>query len=117
MKIYIDSDYKCHTAPGDGLTEVQSSFFDEMAPNCIEGYRFVPEGKIWTREDGMEFHGEMIAAWVDCGKLDATQNAYNAERITELESTLAEIKASQSGGSEEKLTELDEAYQEGVNSL
>lgn len=39
------------------------------------------------------------------------------ERTKAILDKIAEIKASQSGGSEEKLTELDEAYQEGVNSL
>lgn len=61
MKIYIDSEFKCYTAPGDGLTAVETDFFDGKAPGVIEGYRFVPEGMRWTREDGTVFAGEMAA--------------------------------------------------------
>ena len=39
------------------------------------------------------------------------------ERKQAILEKIAEIKASQSGGSEEKLTELDAAYKEGVDSL
>ncbi len=84
MKIYIDSDYKCHTSPGEGLTEIQSSFFDGMAPSCVEGYRFVPEGKTWAREDGTRFNGEMIAAWVSSESLDSSQREYEREQVQNL---------------------------------
>ena len=63
MKIYIDSDFKCFTAPGDGLTEVETDFFDGKCAAYIEGYRFVPAGQSWTREDGEVFAGEMASPW------------------------------------------------------
>ena len=92
MKIYIDSDYKCHIAPGDGLTEVQSSFFDGMAPDYVEGFRFVPDGETWTREDGATFNGEMISAWKDWDSLNAIQHTYNTQQVAELESALTDIE-------------------------
>ena len=63
MTIYIDSDYKCHTSPGEGLTAVETDVFDGKCRQYIEGYRFVPVGKRWTREDGQVFTGEMVAPW------------------------------------------------------
>lgn len=91
MTIYIDSDYKCHTSPGKGLTAVETGFFDGKCTAYIEGYRFVPEGETWTREDGTVFHGEMIAPAEDSRILDAAQEAYeeaqkeNADALAALE--------------------------------
>jgi hypothetical protein len=76
MTVYIDSEYKCHTAPGDGLREVESPFFDGKCRRFIEGYRFVPTGESWTREDGVEFNGEMIAPFIDYAILQAYQEQY-----------------------------------------
>lgn len=85
MTIYIDSDYKCHTEPGEGLTEVKTNFFDEgMIPAYIEGYRFVPKGKTWVREDGVEFTGEMVTPWQDWQELDKLQAAHEREQYRPL---------------------------------
>lgn len=61
MTIYIDSKFKCHTSPGDGFTSVETDAFDDKCRQYIEGYRFVPSGQSWTREDGQVFTGEMVA--------------------------------------------------------
>ena len=61
MLVYIDGDYKCHTSPGEGLTAVETDAFDGKCRQYIEGYRFVPSGKSWEREDGEVFTGEMVA--------------------------------------------------------
>lgn len=92
MKIYIDSDYKCHIATADGLTAVETPFFDDKATEFIEGYRYVPSGYTWTREDGTEFAGEMISPWKPWAELDAAQRAYEREKTAELEDALAEIE-------------------------
>ena len=63
--IYIDSEFKCHVS-GDGtMTEMQTDAFDGKCDTFIEGYRFVPSGASWTREDGVVFQGEMISPWKD----------------------------------------------------
>lgn len=80
MTIYIDSDYKCHTSPGKGLTAVETDFFDGKCRQYIEGYRFVPAGESWTREDGQVFTGEMIAPAEDIRLLEAAQAAYEEAR-------------------------------------
>lgn len=79
MKIYIDNDYKCHTSPGDGLTAVETDAFDGKCRQFIEGYRFVPAGENWTREDGQVFIGEMIAPWRDYKILAELQALYEEE--------------------------------------
>lgn len=92
MVIYVDTQYRCHTAPGEGLTAVETDFFAGKCGTYIEGYRFVPSGKTWVREDGMEFAGEMIAPWKPWNTLDAAQRAYERQLILEYEAALCEIE-------------------------
>ena len=80
MTIYIDSDCKCHTSPGDGLTAVETDAFEGKCSRYIEGYRFVPAGESWTREDGQVFTGEMVAPWRDSSILDEFQGLYEEEQ-------------------------------------
>ena len=80
MRIYIDSEYKCHTSPGEGLTAVETDAFDGKCRQYIEGYRFVPSGKSWTREDGQVFHGEMMAPWRDYAILSEFQEVAQEEQ-------------------------------------
>ena len=63
MTIYIDSDFKCHSSSGDGMTAVETDAFDGKCRQYIEGYRFVPARQSWTREDGQVFTGEMVTPW------------------------------------------------------
>lgn len=92
--IYIDSAFKCHTANDSTMTEIQTDFFDGKCSTFIEGYRIVPSGEAWTREDGEVFRGEMIAPWKDYRELDAAQKQY-----------------------ERMMQEAETAYREGVNSV
>ena len=80
MTIYIDNDYKCHTSTGEGLTAVETDAFDGKCRQFIEGYRFVPAGETWTREDGQVFHGEMVAPWRDYGILSEFQEVSQEEQ-------------------------------------
>ncbi|HIR87235.1 MAG TPA: hypothetical protein IAC00_08865 [Candidatus Limivicinus faecipullorum] len=70
---------------------MESEFFDGKCTAYIEGYRFVPAGESWTREDGQIFAGEMIAPAEDSRILDAAQEAYeeaqkeNADALAALE--------------------------------
>ena len=91
MTIYIDADYKCHTAPSEGLRAVETEAFAGRCRRYIEGYRYVPAGESWTREDGQVFAGEMIAPAEDSRLLEAAQAAYeeaqaeNADALAALE--------------------------------
>ena len=91
MTIYIDTDFKCHTSPGNGLVEVETAFFDGKCVAYIEGYRYVPAGQTWTREDGTVFTGEMVSPWKPWADLDAAQRAYERERAAALEAQNDEL--------------------------
>lgn len=100
MTIYIDSDYKCHTTTADGLTAVDTDYFDGKCQSYIEGYRFVPTGEVWTRPDGVAFQGEMVSPWKPWRELDSAQRAYEQEQLeslsvqnSEYETALSEIEA------------------------
>ena len=94
MKIYIDSDFKCHTSNPDGtFKEVETDFFDGKCDAFITGYRFVPQGETWTNASGVAFHGEMIATWKDYAELDNAQRGYERQLLVDYESALAEIEA------------------------
>lgn len=100
MTIYVDSDYRCHIATADGLTAVDTNYFDGKCPAYIEGYRFVPSGQTWTRPDGVVFQGEMVSPWKPWRELDSAQRAYEQEQLesltaqnTEYEAALSEIEA------------------------
>lgn len=92
--IYIDSVFKCHTDNPDGtLREFDVPFFDGKCDTFIEGYRYIPPGESWTREDGNVFSDEMITPWKDLDELSAAQAQYEADHAN-----------------------AAAAYQEGVNS-
>ena len=76
MKIYIDSEFRCHTAPADNLREFDVPYFDDKCDTLINGYRYVPAGETWMREDGEVFNGEMIAPAVDYETLGIAQLQY-----------------------------------------
>lgn len=88
MTIYIDNDYKCHTASGDSLTAIETDFFAGKCQDYIEGYRFVPAGESWTRFDGAVFSGEMIAPWKPWQELSDAQAAYERKQLAEYEEAL-----------------------------
>lgn len=84
MKIYVDSDYKCHVSnPAGTMTNLETDFFDGKCDAYIEGYRYVPAGESWTRADGVVFQGEMIVPWKDWNELDAAQRDYEREQLAD----------------------------------
>ena len=93
MTIYIDTDYKCHTTTADGLTAVETNYFDGKCRAYIEGYRFVPSGSTWVRSDGAIFQGEMVAPWKPWDELDAAQREYEREQYAAVTAQNAEYEA------------------------
>ena len=91
MMIYINTDFKCHTVAGDGMTAVETTAFDGKCAAYIEGYRFVPVGKTWTAADGTVYSGEMITPWKPWAELDAAQRAYEREQVQSLTAQNAEL--------------------------
>lgn len=88
MCVYIDFDFKCHTTDDGTMTAVNTNFFDGKCSAFIEGYRFVPEGQTWTREDGTVFMGEMVAPWKPYEELDQAQRQYEREQLADMKAAL-----------------------------
>ena len=84
MTIYLDIDFKCHTE-NDGtfelLTTIETSIFNNYCKEYIEGYRFVPKGYTWIREDGEVFTGEMVSPWKDWKDLIVLQHTADQQTI------------------------------------
>ena len=93
MTIYIDSDYKCYVSAAKGRRAIETNEFDGKCPECIESYRFVPDGETWTREDGEEFRGEMVTPWKDLSEAHTAQIAYLERQNAQYEAALTEIEA------------------------
>ena len=88
MTIYIDTEFKCHITDDGTMTAVETDVFDGKCAEYIEGYRFVPASETWTREDGAEFSGEMMAPWRDWAELDAAQREYEREQYEDMRAAL-----------------------------
>lgn len=91
--IYLDSDFKCHITNDGTMISVETAAFDGKCDTYIEGYRFVPSGKTWVREDGMEFAGEMVAPWKPWDELDEAQREYEREQYAAVTAQNAEYEA------------------------
>lgn len=76
MTIFLDSDFKCHLENDGAMRSVETDTFDGKCRQFIEGYRFVPHGETWMREDGQTFTGEMISPWRDYNLLLEFQRQY-----------------------------------------
>ena len=107
MIIYIDDNFKCYTSKNDGLQPIDTTVFDGKCAKYIEGYRFVPEGQTWTRDDGVQFIGPMVSPYKDYDILAAYQEQYKED-----ENAVEQAQILQA-----QMTELDSSYREGVNSI
>ena len=92
MTIYIDRDFKCYTESAAGRTAVETCAFAGKCRQYIEGYRFVPSGQSWAREDGQVFRGEMIAPWRDYGILSEFQEVAQEEQAKATEEIAAIVE-------------------------
>lgn len=85
--IFIDDEFICHLDNvGGNWKEIETDFFDGKIDEYIEGFRFVPEGQQWTRDDGEVFEGEMIAPHKDFNELRVAQMEFE---IKDAEKALA----------------------------
>lgn len=88
MLVYIDADFKCHIDSDGTMTAIETDYFDGECDAVIEGYRFVPQGESWTREDGTVFQGAMVAPWKPYEELDRAQREYEKSLLTETSEAL-----------------------------
>lgn len=98
MRIYIDSEYKCHVEEAPGLRAIETDFFNGKCAEYIEGFRFVPTGETWTREDGEVFRGEMVAPWKAFDQLEQCQTIYDRmlAQQADMQAALAVLGVSES---------------------
>lgn len=91
MKYYLDSDFRVHIDQDGNRREWEDAdgYFDNKCAAYIEGFRVVPEGATWVREDGAEFSGLMIAAAVPFAELDAAQREYERQEAADMKEALA----------------------------
>lgn len=89
MKVYIDSEFKCHTANDGTMTVVEVPYFDGKCEAFVEGHRFIPAGESWTNEDGEVFQGEMKTPWKDYNELEILQREHEKSRLADAENALA----------------------------
>ena len=73
--IYIDSENKCHVAGADGMTAVETDFFDGKCDTFVEGY---------CCENGTKFY-----PWKLYSELDNAQREYEREKLADAENALA----------------------------
>ena len=92
MKIYLDTDFRCHVESAAGLREVETDFFDGKCKTYIEGYRFIPSGETWTDARGVTFHGEMITPAEDYSALAKAQAQHELDEAAHLEELAALIE-------------------------
>ena len=88
MVVYVDSEFRCHVNQADGLTAVETDFFDGKCTAFIEGYRLVPSGQLWTNPDGITYAGEMIVPWKPYSELDAAQREHEQEQMADMKNAL-----------------------------
>ena len=92
--IYLNKDFQCSvTEKSDTVQSIETDAFDGKCNAYVEGYRFVPQGQTWTRDDGVVFAGEMIAPFKDYTQLEMVQKLYEqlAEDITYTQLAVAEL--------------------------
>ena len=77
-RIYLDENFICHVTDDGTMTALETDIFDGKCDAFLEGYRLIPSGETWLREDGEAFRGEMIAPWKDYALLEAYQEQYEA---------------------------------------
>lgn len=76
-KIFLNKNFECSIIQKeDTIQSIETDVFDGKCGAFIEGYRFVPAGQSWTREDGVVFSGEMVAPFKDSQLLETVQNMY-----------------------------------------
>lgn len=92
MIIYLDSNFVCHLKNDGTMTVAETDFFNDKCSAFIEGYRFIPTGKSWTRSDGVVFHGEMFAPAKDYRALARAQVQYELDEAAHLEELAALIE-------------------------
>ena len=83
MKIYIDSEYRCHAINSNGdFQEIETDFFDGKCATFIEGYCY-DDSKGYVQ----------IYPWKPHYQLDNAQREYERALLTQKDEIIAELDA------------------------
>lgn len=77
MKVYIDSEHKCHTHNDGTMVEVETEFFDGKCDAFVEGYCYE------IKENAVA-----VYPWKPYSQLDSAQRAYEQELIADMQNAL-----------------------------
>jgi hypothetical protein len=95
MFYYLDDQLMAHVRQNEAGTLAPwgdtAGFFAGKCQAFVEGYRVVPEGQAWTREDGADFSGLMIAPATDPKLLSAAQAQADEATIEELDAAVVDL--------------------------
>ena len=91
--IYLDADYKCHTQNDGTMREFNVPFFNDKCPAIIESHRYIPDGEMWVREDGVIFDQLMLAPWRDIRQYDGEQQQYLLDKLAAARAESADMQA------------------------
>ena len=93
--IYLDAQFTAHPSQNGAGALVpwadHAGFFAGKCGAFVEGYRVVPEGETWTREDGVSFAGPMIAPAADPALLLSAQAETDRQTIADLDAEVVEL--------------------------
>jgi len=78
--IYIDSDFKCHTANDGTMTEVQTEFFNGKCNAFIEGYCYE-----------VNDNGVRVYPWKPYAELDNMQREYERTQLADYKAALLKM--------------------------
>lgn len=91
--IYVDAEYRCHVTDDGTMRAFEMKGFDGKCNEYIKGYRYIPAGERWQRDDGVTFYGEALFPWKQYYTLDAVQREYERQQISDMQSTITELDA------------------------
>ena len=82
MKVFIDTEYHCHTTNPDGtFREVEHPLFDNKCDTFIEGYCY-DDSKGYVQ----------VYPWEPYSELDNAQREYERKLLAEYEAELSDMK-------------------------
>lgn len=91
--IYLDKEFRCYAKENSNtIQSVETNFFDNKCAAFIEGYRYIPSGQSWTRNDGEVFNGEMVSPIKDYSIIESVQKLYDEVDISEKENRIASLE-------------------------
>ena len=113
-KIYLDANFICHPEYSEGRTTVETDMLDNVCDAALTCYIFVPSEMTYETESH-QIHGPFIQS-IDSARAESIQAQYEKDmaEIALLQEQNAQYEAALAASI--PISDLDAAYQEGVNS-